>query len=245
MSSKIITVWGGNNSGKTTFAVSLACALSDRDRLVGLVSSNLTYGDLQIFFGQNVPPGKGSFQALHDDNPNIGEKFTEYEDSKNLFFLSVPTHYSGLLCDTVTLQSVERMMNAASLAFDVLLVDGAAEINNPISGVGLWLADRIFTLHRPSIASQMWYKGVADFERELHIGNKQFHVLLAPNGEFDDQAYERMTELPFAYELPYIKRARELENAGTPLYFFRDRPCRRYGKVLAQIANEICGGGKP
>lgn len=245
MSSKIIAVWGSNNSGKTTFAVNLACALSVRDRLVGLVSSNLTYGELQIFFGQNVPPGKGLFQALHDDNPNIGDKFTEYGGSKNLFLLSVPTHYSGLLCDTVTLQSVEGMMNSASLVFDVLIVDGAAEVTNSVSGVGLWLADRIYTLHRPSIAAQMWYLGVADFARELHIGEKQIHVLQAPNGEFDDQVYKRMTELSFAHELPYIKRAGELENAGTPLYFFNDRTCRRYGKVLEQIEKEICGGGKP
>jgi len=245
MSSKIYAVWGNNGSGKTTFAVNLACVLSKRDVLVGLISSDLTYGELQTFFGQVVSPEKGLYEALREDNPNIGEKFTEYGESKNLFFLSVPTHYSGLLCDTVTLESVERMMNTASLVFDILLVDGATEINNPVSGVGLWLADGIFTLHRPSIAAQMWHQGVADFVRELHIAQKQTHILLASNGEFDDKTYQSMVELPFAYELPYIKRAGELENAGTPLYFFRDRPCRHYSKVLEEIANGICGGGTP
>jgi MinD superfamily P-loop ATPase len=245
MGSKIYVVWGGNNSGKTTFAVNLACALSKLDALVGLISSNLTYGDLQVFFGQSVSPEKGLFQALNDDNPNIGEKFTEYAESKNLFFLSVPTHYNGLLCDAVAIQEVERMMNAASLVFDILIVDGAAEVTNPVSGVGLWLAERIFTLHKPSIAAHMWYQGVSDFVRELHIGEKQTHILQAPSGDFDDKTYQRMTELFFSYELPYIKRAGELENAGTPLYFFRDRPCRRYSKVLEEIATDIGGGGKP
>lgn len=245
MSGKIYAVWGGSNSGKTTFAVNLACAISKRDVLVGIISSNLTYGELQIFFGQAVPPGKGLYEALKEDNHNIGEKFMEYGESKNLFFLSIPTHYSGLLCDTVTLQSIEEMLNSAALVFDILLVDGAAGINNPVSGVGLWLAEKIFTLHRPSIAAQMWYRGVSDFTRELHIGEKQTHILLAPNGEFDDKTYRSMTELPFAYELPYIKRACELQNAGSPLYFFRDRSCRHYGKVLEEIVNSICGGGKP
>lgn len=243
--SRIITVWGGNNSGKTTFAVNLACALSKRDCLVGLISSNLTYGDLQIFFGQDVPPEKGLYEALSDDNPNIGEKFVNCEESKNLFFLSAPTHYTGLLCDTVTIEEVEQMINAASLIFDILLVDGAAEINNPVSSVGLWLAERIFTLHRPSIAAQMWHKGISDFVQELHIGEKQTHILLAPNGEFDDKTYRSMTELPFAYELPYVKRAGELENAGTPIYFYNDKPCRRYGKMLEKIVDDICGGEKP
>lgn len=242
MSAKIIAVWGGSSCGKTTFAVNLACALSIHDRLVGLVSSNLTYGDLQIFFGQGVPPQKGLFQALNEDNPNIGEKFTEYAESKNLFFLSVPTHYTGLLCDAVTLQEAERMMNAASLVFDILIVDGAAEVTNPVSGVGLWLAERIYTLHKPSIAAQMWHKGVSDFVRELHIADKQTHILQTPNGEFDDKTYRSMMELPFSYELPYIKWAGELENSGTPIYFFQGRTCRRYGKILEQIAKGICGG---
>jgi MinD-like ATPase involved in chromosome partitioning or flagellar assembly len=245
MSSKIITVWGGKQCGKTTFAVNLACALSKRDVLVGLISSNLTYGELQTFFGQEVPPEKGLFEALNEESPNIGEKFSEYGESKNLFFLSVPTRYSGLLCDTVTIEEVEQMINIASLIFDILIVDGAAEVNNPVSGVGLWMSDTVFTLHRPSIAAQIWHIGVSDFIRELHLAEKQTHILLAPNGEFDDKTYRSMTELPFAYELPHIKRAGEFENAGTPLYFFRDRPCRYYGKVLDQIAGKICGGGKP
>jgi hypothetical protein len=144
----------------------------------------------------------------------------------------------------VTIEEVEGMANAASLVFDFLIVDGAAEISNPVSGVGLWLADTILTLHRPSIGAKMWYKGVSDFIRELHLAEKQTHILLAPKGEFDDKTYRSMTELNFAYELPHIRRADELENAGTPLYFFNDRLCRRYGKVLEHIAGEICGGEK-
>ena len=242
--SKTITVWGSNNSGKTTFAVNLACALSKQDKLVGFISSNLIYGELQTFFGQMVPSTKGLFEALNTENPNIGEKFIDYGESKNLFFLSVPTQYSGLLCDSVTIEDLEQMMNAASIVFDVLLVDGATELNNPVSSVGLWLADTIFTLHRPSIATQMWYKGVSDFVRELHLAEKQTHILLTPNGEFDDKTYRSMTDLPFAYELPYIKCASELENAGMPIYLTNDRSCRRYGKVLEQITGEICGGEK-
>jgi hypothetical protein len=110
---------------------------------------------------------------------------------------------------------------------------------------GLWLAETICTLHRPSVAAQMWHQSVSDFVRELHIAEKQIHILQAPGGEFDDKVYRDMTGLSFPFELPYVKRASELQNAGTPLYFHRDRACRHYGKVLEQIADRICGGGKP
>jgi len=242
MENRIYTIWGANHSGKTTFAVNLACALSKHDLLVGLISSNLIYGELQIFFGQSVTFEKGLYKALQEDTPNLGEKFIEYEEIKNLFFLSVPTHYSGLLCDTVTMQSAEQLIINASITFDVLIIDGSAEMNNPISSVGLWLADKIFTLHRPSIAAQMWHQGVADFVRELHIAEKQLHILQVPNGEFDDKIYKNMVEKSFAYELPHVNRASELQNAGTPLYIHHDRHCRRYSKVLERIAGKVYGG---
>lgn len=243
--SKILTVWGGKHSGKTTFAVNLACALSKRGVLVGLISSNLTYGELQTFFGQMVPAGKGLFEALHAENPNIGELFTACPDSKNLFLLSVPTRYSGLMSDTVTLEDAEQMLNAAAFVFDVLIVDGSTDLNNPVSGVGLWLADTVFTLHRPSIAAQMWRTAVSDFVREMHLLEKQTHILLSPNGAFDDKTYRDITDLTFAYELPHIRRTAELENAGTPVYFFRDRTCKRYGKVLDKIVGTVAGGDTP
>ena len=242
MGSKIIAVWGKDNSGKTTFAVNMACALANRDRLVGLISSNLIYGDLQVFFGQSVPPEKGLFRALNDDNPNIGGKFSECEQSKNLFFLSVPNHYTSLLCDTVPLRSVERLIVAASLVFDILIIDGSGDVTNPVSSTGLWMAERIYTLYRPSIAAHMWHRGVEDFVRELHIKDKQVPVMQVPNGEFCDKTFKSLIELSFKYELPFVKRAGELENAGTPIYFFRDRACRRYSRVLDKISDEICGG---
>ena len=244
MSGKIISVWGNGNSGKTTFAVNLACALANRNCLVGLISSNLVHGDLQIFFGQSVPSEKGLFRGLNDDNPNIGEKFVEYEASKNLFFLSIPNHYTGLICDGISIQSVERLMTAASLVFDILIVDGAGDINNPVSSTSLWLAERIYTLYKPSVSAKMWHKAVEDFVTELHIAGKQVNLLRESNGEFDDKAFKGLMELSFPYELPFVKRAGELENAGTPINFFNDRACRQYSKVLERIANEVCGGEK-
>ena len=240
--SKGIAVWGGKHSGKTTFAVNLACALSKQGILTGLVSSNLTYGEIQTFYGQKVPEGKGLFKALAAETPNIGELFIPCTDSKNLFFLSVPTKYSGLLCDTVTLEDAERMLKAAALIFDVLIIDADTDLNNPVSGVGLWLAETVITLHRPSIAAQLWQVGVSNFVRELHLLDKQIHILLSPNGSFDEKAYRDITKLNFICGLPYIRRAPELENAGLPLYFYRDRACRRYKKVLEKLAKRIGGG---
>ncbi len=244
MSSKFIAVWGNKNSGKTTFAVNLACVLAKRGYLTGVISSNLSYGELQVFYRQIVPMEKGLFRALEENNPNIGEKFVEYEACKNVFFLSVPTHYTGLLCDCITLSHAERMLMDASLVFDILILDGAGAINNPVSDTGLWLSERIYTIHKPSISAQLWYKGMEDFQKELRITEKQTHILLEPDGAFDSRAFRAGMDLSFSYELPFVKRAPELENAGRPICLEAAGACRRYTKVLANVANEICGGTK-
>ena len=105
-------------------------------------------------------------------------------------------------------------MTDASLVFDILIVDGAGYINNPVSDTGLWLAEKIYTLYKPSIAAQMWLKGMEDFIKELHIAEKQVNILREPDGEFDTKAFKDMVELAFPYELSFVKCAPELENAG-------------------------------
>lgn len=104
------------------------------------------------------------------------------------------------------------------------------------------MAERIYTLYRPSIAASMWLKSIEDFTRELHIKDKQINVMCAPNGDFCDKTFKNLTELSFKYEIPFIKQASELENAGTPIYLCKDRSCRRYNRVLEQISDDIFGG---
>ena len=48
MNAKVIAVWGANGSGKTTTAVNLAFSLSQRNFTVGLISSNIYYGEMQM-----------------------------------------------------------------------------------------------------------------------------------------------------------------------------------------------------
>lgn len=51
MNAKIISIWGANGSGKTTTAVNLAFTLAQRNFTVGVISSNVYYGEMQTVFG--------------------------------------------------------------------------------------------------------------------------------------------------------------------------------------------------
>ena len=64
MNAKVIAVWGANGSSKTTTAVNLAFSLSQRNFTVGLISSNIYYGEMQMLCGCNVPDDRGIYHAL-------------------------------------------------------------------------------------------------------------------------------------------------------------------------------------
>jgi len=54
LNAKILTIWGRNGSGKTTFAVNLALSLAARNYMIGIISSKIYYGEMQSMFGQRV-----------------------------------------------------------------------------------------------------------------------------------------------------------------------------------------------
>jgi len=241
MRCKILSVWGRAGSGKTTFAVNLALALSERHFIVGLVSSNLQYGNLQVFFNQSIREDKGIFKVLESINGSVSEHFWKCGIHDNLFLLSVPNGYKGLLADGISGEDAENLLTQASVFFDFLIVDGTEQINNPISSVALTLSSTIFTLHQPSIAGCLWLKGMEDFILQLHLKDRLIHILNANDGSCPIEDFLKSTGLHYAQELPFMKAASTYENAGTPIYLNTDKESKRYSRVVDAIADELCG----
>lgn len=241
MKCKMITIWGRAGSGKTTFAVNMALALAERKFIVGVVSSNLLYGNLQVFFNQSIREDKGIFQALDNGLDGVNEHFWKCGIQENLFLLAVPNGYKGLLADGVTGDEAHTLLSEASSYFDFLIIDGSEEINNPISSVALTLSSSIFTLHRPSIASCLWLRAMEDFIKQLHLKERLVHLLNANDGSCPIEAFLKNTGIHYSYELPFVKMASTQENAGTPIYLSSDKESKRYSRILDSLSEELCG----
>jgi len=241
MRCKIITAWGRSGSGKTTFAVNLALALAQRQFIVGIISSNLQYGNLQVFFNQSIREDKGIFQALESANGSVNDHFWKCGLHDNLFLLSVPNGYKGLLADGITGEAAEALLTQASVFFDFLIVDGSEEINNPLSSVALTLSSTIYTLHRPSISGCLWLRSMEDFILQLHLKDRMVHILSGHDGSCTVEDFLRITGLHYSQELPFVKAAPMLENAGTPIYLDGEKESRRYRRILESIADDLCG----
>lgn len=170
MNAKIITVWGVNGSGKTTTAVNLAMAIAERGFMVGIISSKLYYGELQGLFGKRVEADKGTYCAILK-GCNTKNKFAETENP-NLFFLSVHNSFDGMLLTAISGETIKELIDDAVIRFDYIIIDGNEELNNPVSSIGLTMADKIINVHRASVKDCIWFSAMSHMIGLLHLAIK-------------------------------------------------------------------------
>lgn len=241
MDASIVTIWGRSGAGKTTLAVNLACAFA-QSQCVGLISSNLQYGHLQVYFGQSIRADKGLLNALEEPANTKGCFWKSGKTSElmeNLFLLSVPNDYTGLLCDNVSQESVEQALDRTRPFFEALIIDGSEDLMNPVSSVGISHSSHIIAVHRPSVASGLWYRSMSDFIYQLHLEEKLIHVMQESPWSMASQEYSAALGLDIDIQLPCVSNALQLEDSGAPIYLENEKSCRRYRRQVDRLLDAL------
>ena len=176
MSSKIITVWGSNGSGKTTIAANLGIAIAERNLMVGIISSKLYYGELQGIFAKRLENDKGIYNAIAN-GCNTKNMFESAITGSNLFFLSVPNGFDAMLLTAVSGDTAKELIEDAVMRFDYIIIDGNEELNNPISSIGLTMSSKIVVSHRASTKDCIWQSSMENTMQLLNLTDKAIHVL--------------------------------------------------------------------
>ena len=240
MNAKVIAIWGANGSGKTTTAVNLALALAERNFMVAVISSKIYYGELQTFFGKRVEQDKGIYRAI-SNGCNTRNMFIE-TDNPNLYFLSVPNAFDGMLLTAINGDTIHELLKDASIRFDYIVVDGSEELNNPVSSIGLTMADKVIAVHRASVKDCIWFSSMASMVSLLHLSDKTIHTLNAYDKTCDKIAYINSIALKFEFELPFVENAKILENSGKQIYNSRNGTVA-YRKLIDRLAAKIIAEG--
>ena len=225
MNAKVIAVWGANGSGKTTTAVNLAFSLSQRNFTVGLISSNIYYGEMQMLCGCNVPDDRGIYHALMGG------------ETKNMLVQAGKT--------SVSAKSVKDMLDDANMRFDYLVIDGNTDLNNPISSIGMTEADKLLVVHRPSVKDCLWHDSMRNVFDLLNLSYKTAHILNAHDKSCDLSAYKSSIGLTFDFELGYVENANIYANTGQAIVFHDLKQEREYiSGMKALTSSVILGGGQ-
>ena len=240
MNAKIITVWGANGSGKTTVAANLAAALADRDLMVGIISSKLTYGELQSVFGKRIEQEKGIYKAI--SNGCSTKNMFEATNSPNLFILSPPNVFDGLLLTAVSADTVKELIEDSTIRFDYIIIDGCEELNNPISSIGLTMANRVIRVYKVCTKDCIWHKAMENLTDLLHIKGKTITVINGYDKTCDKMAFLNGLDTKPDYELPFVSNSTTLTNSRKLIYNGK-LTNGQYKKIIQRLASQVIMGG--
>ena len=238
MNAKIITVWGAAGSGKSTVASGLSMAIAERNCMVGLISSNLSCGELQSLFGRNVEESKGIYRAI-SNHCNTKNMFAE-TGHPNLFILSPPNSFDGMLLTAVSGDTARELLEDSAMRFDYVIIDGSCELNNPISGMGLMMSDEIISVYRVSARCCLWYRAMENVSALLHLREKTIRVVNGYDKTCDKMVFLNSLNMKPDFELPYVANADVLINSGKTLY---QSHSGLYKKMMQRLACQVMLGG--
>lgn len=235
--SKIITVWGSNGSGKTSVSANLGLAISERNQMVGLISSKLYYGEMQGVFAKRLENDKGIYNAIAN-GCNTKNMFENAVSGSNLFFLSVPNGFDAMLLTAISGDTVKELIEDAAMRFDYIIIDGNEELNNPISSIGLTMSNKIIVTHKASASDCLWQSSMDNTMQLLNLSEKAIQVLNGYDKSCDKMAYMNNVGVKFDFELPYIPNAKILLNSGKPFYI-SSTVQSEYKKTMQKLASQV------
>ena len=236
MSCPVVVVWGKNGSGKTTCAVNLACLLADTQKIVGLISSNLYYPELQSFLDFRVSPEKGSHAALSSYSiAQTQSFFVESGSNKNVFVLSPPNQCNAINACEQDKEEVERLIDRSRLSFDYLVIDGSADLQSAITFLSMRLASYILTLYPVTISAGLWHQSHSLIFQHLHMTDRMINVLNADNNACERDVFLSAIGFKPEYELPYVPKADIYANSGKPIIYQSEKYALSYRKTLDKI----------
>ena len=240
-SGRIVTVFSPKGGvGKTTMAVNLALALTDRGaRKVCLVDLDLAFGDvaitLQLFPSHSIEHAIGSEDSL--DGPMLDSLLTRHPDS--LMVLAAPSHPD--VRDRVTGALVSRVLRGLRDQFDFIVVDTAPAFDDQTL-TALDETDEcviVATLDVPTLKN---VKVALETLETLNIAPGHRHLLL---NRADDQVglgaekVEAILSMPVSTLIPSSIDIAAATNAGTPI--LAANPGHASSAALRDLAGRLTG----
>ncbi|QIB69779.1 AAA family ATPase [Aminipila butyrica] len=250
---KILSVTGMPGSGKTTFAVNLACGLAERDKIVILLAAELNYGTLQSFFGTTIEDGKGIFASLSDKTEQPEKMLTQCNKiNDNIYLMGIPNENYDVHTDGLEDLKVDQLLRRLSMISDYLIIDCTSDLYNGITIMGIEKADHIYCLYKSVSNAAFWHRSWVPVLMQLS-DVPICPIITEHQLGCDPNTLVKAIDIePFAF-LPNVPTASILENMGTPIFlekrkiaslfsFNKKEDVFRYQLVIKNIVDALIIG---
>ena len=238
---RVVTVFSPKGGvGKTTSAVNLALALSDKGaRKVCLVDLDLAFGDvaitLQMFPSHSIEQAIGSEETM--DLPMLEGLLTRHEDS--LMVLAAPPHPD--VRERVTPALVGKILRTLREAFDFVVVDTAPSFDDQTL-TALDETDEcviVTTLDVPTLKN---VKVALDTLDVLDIARGHRHLLLNRADDavgISTEKVEAILGMEVAAQVATSIEIAAATNAGKPIVL--EKPQHQSSTALVELAARVVG----
>lgn len=239
--SKVVSVFSPKGGvGKTTVAVNLALALTDRGaRRVCLVDLDLAFGDvsitMQLFPSHSIEHAVGSESTL--DVEMLDGLLTRHQDS--LMVLAAPSHPDSR--ERVTPQLVARVLRTLRETFDFVVVDTAPGFDEQVL-TALDETDEIVLVATLDVPTLKNVKVALETMDLLHIAMHRRHLLLNRADDavgIDADKVEGILAMPVAVEVSTSLDVAAATNAGRPIIL--SDPDHQMSAAIRVLATELAG----
>lgn len=238
---KVVTVFSPKGGvGKTTMAVNLALALSDRGaRRVCLVDLDLAFGDvaitLQLFPSHTIEHAIGSEDAL--DASMVGTLLTRHQDA--LMVLAAPSQPD--VRERVTPALVSRVLSTLSETFDYVVVDTAPAFDEPTLAA-LDATDECVVVATLDVPTLKNVRVALETLETLGIARGHRHLLLNRADEavgIGPEKVEAILGLSVSTQVATSTDIAAATNAGTPIVV--GKPDHPSSAAVRELAAQLSG----
>jgi pilus assembly protein CpaE len=238
---RVVTVFSPKGGvGKTTVAVNLALALTDKGaRKVCLVDLDLAFGDvaitMQLFPTHTIEQAVGSEESL--DLSMIEGLLTRHQDS--LMLLAAPSHPD--VRERVTPTLVSKILRTLREGFDYVVIDTSPSFDDQTL-TALDETDEcviVATLDVPTLKN---VKVALETLEVLDIARGHRHLLLNradDNVGITADKVETILGMPIAARLSTSLEIAAATNAGNPIV--AEKPQHQSSAAILELAGQIAG----
>lgn len=239
--SKVISIFSPKGGvGKTTVAVNLALALSERGaRRVCLVDLDLAFGDvsitMQLFPSHSIEQAIGSEHTL--DVEMLDGLLTRHQDS--LMVLAAPAHPDSR--ERVTPQLVSRVIQTLRETFDFIVIDTAPAFDEQVL-TALDETDEVVLVAALDVPTLKNVKVAVETLDMLHIATDRRHLLLNRADDevgIDADKVEGILGMDVAAEICTSLEVAAATNAGKPIIL--SSPDHQMSSAIRRLATRLAG----
>jgi molybdopterin-guanine dinucleotide biosynthesis protein len=231
----IYAVWGPPHSGKTTLAIDLAYALSQKGQSVCLISPEL-YSELSARMKINITKQK-SLTMAYKTKESL--KQVVFRADELLYVLAVPCYNDAFGEDTGS-EAAKTILDQANTLFDVVLVDCPSYAGSVLAAWALNRAEKVLLLTGSQVSSSLWYNA---YRRAVEtVTARAVSVCIEINDSFDYPALHKLIGVSPEVWIPFYKDAESFQNLKPTLYDSGGKIGKVYSGSIDYVCTKLRGG---